>query len=92
MEGSSDRTELPKVLKKILPHSKSAVKCAYGEKLKHNTQKIWQKSPWYKQMKNTDPTTPSHKYIDLIMDLPQKITSILSQLRMGHAPLAKHLH
>jgi hypothetical protein len=44
------------------------------------------------RMKKTDPTTPSRKYIDLITDLPRKIASILSQLRTGHAPLAKHLH
>jgi hypothetical protein len=82
MEGSSNRTELLKVLKKVLTHSKSTVKCTYGKKLKHNTQKTWQKSPQYKQMKNTDPTTPSCKYIDLIMALPWKIASILLQLRM----------
>jgi len=68
------------------------VKCAHSEKLKCNTQKAWQKSPWYNWMKKTDPTTPSCKYINLITDLPWKIASILSQLRMGHAPLAKHLH
>jgi ribonuclease HI len=91
-EGSSNVAKLPRALKKALPHSKSAVKCAYGEKLKRNAQKAWQKSPQYKQMKSIDPTTPSRKYIDLITDLPWKIASILSQLRTGHAPLAKYLH
>jgi len=43
-------------------------------------------------MKKTNPTTPSRKYINLITDLPQKVASILLQLRTGHAPLAKHLH
>ena len=43
-------------------------------------------------MKNTDPTAPSNKYVDLITPLPWKLASILSQLRTGHAPLAKHLH
>jgi zinc-binding in reverse transcriptase len=91
-EGSSDMSELPKVLKKALPHSKSTVKCAYSEKLKRNAQKGWQKSPRYKQMEKTDPTTPSCRYVDLIMDLLRKIASILLQLRTGHAPLAKHLN
>jgi len=68
------------------------VKCTHSEKLKCNAQKTWQKSPQYEQMKKTDPTTPSCKYVDLITDLLQKIASILSQLRTGHAPLAKHLH
>lgn len=75
-------SEVPKVLKKALPHSKSAVKCTYGEKSKCNTQKGWQKPPWYEQMKKTNPTTPLCKYVNLIMDLPQKIASILLQLRM----------
>jgi hypothetical protein len=91
-EGSSDSTELLKVLKKVLPHSKSAMKCKYSKKLKCNAQKTWQKLPWYKWMKNTNPTTPSCKYIYLITDLPWKIASILSQLRMEHTTLAKHLH
>jgi len=44
-EGSTDTSGLPKALKKALPHSKSAMKCAYGEKLKCNAQKAWQKLP-----------------------------------------------
>jgi hypothetical protein len=43
-------------------------------------------------MKKMDPKTPSTKYIDLVMPLPRKLASVLSQLRMGHTPLAKHLH
>jgi len=43
-------------------------------------------------MMKTDPTTPSNRYINLITKLPRKLASILPQLRMGHAPLAKHLH
>jgi L-asparaginase II len=42
-------------------------------------------------MKKTDPAAPSSKYIDLITGLPRKHASILTQLRTGHAPLAKHL-
>jgi ribonuclease HI len=38
-EGSSDTQDLPKILKKTLPYSKSAMKWAYGEKLKCNAQK-----------------------------------------------------
>jgi ribonuclease HI len=91
-EGSSDTRDLPKILKKTLPHSKSAMKWAYGEKLKRNAQKAWQKSPRFMKMKKTDPTAPSNKYIHLITNLLRKIASILSQLRTGHTPLAKHLH
>jgi hypothetical protein len=68
------------------------MKWAYNEKLKRRAQKIWQKSPRFERMKKTDPTTPSDKYIKLITNLPRKLASILTQLRTGHAPLAKHLH
>ena len=53
---------------------------------------MWQKSPRYEKMKRTDPTAPSNKYIKLITNLPRKLASILTQLRTGHSPLAKHLH
>ena len=43
-------------------------------------------------MKKTDPTASSHNYIKLTSKLPRKHTSILTQLRTGHIPLAKHLH
>jgi ribonuclease HI len=39
MEGSSDTQELPKILRKMLPHSKSMMQWAFTEKLKHNAQK-----------------------------------------------------
>jgi hypothetical protein len=43
-------------------------------------------------MKDLEPTAPSKKYLMLITPLPRKAASILTQLRTGHAPLAKHLH
>ena len=43
-------------------------------------------------MKKMDPTAMSNKYLTLIAALPRKAASILTQLRIGHAPLAKHLH
>jgi ribonuclease HI len=59
-EGSSEREKLPRYLKKQLPYNKSAMKAAHNEKLKRRTQKIWQKSPRYEKMKNTDPTAHTH--------------------------------
>ena len=90
-DGSSDTEKLPKILKKPLPRSKTAIKWAYNEKLKRTTQKLWQKSKRYDRMKKSDPAAPSSKYVDLITGLPRKHASILTQLRTGHAPLAKHL-
>jgi hypothetical protein len=90
--GSSDVNTLPKMLKKPLPHSKSAIRWAYSEKLKKCAQKLWEMSPQYEQMKKTEPKAPSNRYLELIAPLPRKIASILMQLRIGHIPLAKHLH
>jgi len=91
-EGSSNIRDLPMLLRKMLPCSKSAAKWTHNEKLKHLAQKNWQKSKHFDRMKKMDPTTPSSKYINLVTKLPRKLASILSQLKMGHAPLAKHLH
>jgi hypothetical protein len=46
-EGGSSVDELPKILRKNLPHSKSAIKQVYREKLKHRAQKSWNRSPQY---------------------------------------------
>jgi ribonuclease HI len=45
--GSSDMNTLPKMLKRPLPHSKSAIRWAYSEKLKRRAQKLWEMSPRY---------------------------------------------
>ena len=83
---------LPKPLRKILPHSKSALKWDYSKKLKVCAQKAWEASPHHALLKKTDPTAVSTKYLKLIMDIPRKHASILMQLYTGHTPLAKHLH
>ena len=91
-EGSSTANRLPKYLQEPLPQSKSASIQAFNEKLKAQTKKEWVKSPRFDRMKNTDPTAPSSEFLKLTAKLPRKLTSILTQLRTGHAPLAKHLH
>jgi hypothetical protein len=91
-DGSSDANLLPRYLRNPLPHSKSAQLQAFNEKLKVEAQKAWQKSPRYTRMKITDPSAPSNKFLKLTAQLPRTLTSILTQLQTGHAPLAKHLH
>ena len=91
-EGSSDEHKLPKMLRRTLPHSRSAVKWVHNETLKQHAQKGWKTSKRYNKMMKTDPTTPSNRYINLVTKLPRKLASILAQLRTGHAPLAKHLY
>ena len=91
-EGSSNATILLAQLKDPLLYSKSAIKCAYSGKLQQKAQWTWEKSLWFNRMKDMEPTTPSKAYIKLIANLPRWLASTLTQLRTGHAPLAKHLH
>ena len=46
----------------------------------------------YSRVKSTDSTVRSKKYLKLVESIPGKHASILTQLRTGHIPLAKHLH
>ena len=92
VEGSSVLQQLPNLLKTKLPISKSAAKQAYIAKLKKRMQLDWKKSRRYHRMKATDPVAPSSKYLKLIIDMPRKQVSLLTQLHTGHIPLAKHLH
>jgi ribonuclease HI len=91
-DGSSNHNHLPSYLHNSLPHSKSAKIQTFNAKLKMEAQKAWLKSPRYAKMKATDPTAPANTFLKLTAQLPRKLTSILTQLRTGHAPLAKHLH
>jgi ribonuclease HI len=91
-EGSSDERELPDQLRTPLPRSKSALICANNEKLKNKAQILWQESPRYARLHKTDPVAPSNDYLKLVASLPRRLASTLTQLRTGHAPLAKFLH
>ena len=92
MEGSSDQKTLPKPLKKMLLYSKSALKWDFSKKLKAQVQKLWEASPQHVLLKKTDPMAILLRYLKLITDMPRKHASILTQLRTGHTPLAKHLY
>ena len=75
----------------MLPHSKLAAKQAFHKKLKDKAQIAWEKSPQYRRMQFTDPTTPSNDYINLITTMPRKSASIIMQIKTKHIPLANYL-
>ena len=84
--GSSHIMKLPKLLTKVLPYSKLAAKQAFHKKLKDKAQITWEKSPQYRSMKFTDPTTPSNNYINLVTPLPRKSASVIMQIKTKHIP------
>ena len=89
--GSSHISKLPKLLTKALPHSKSASKQAFHEKLKDKTQLAWEKSPWYRTMQHTDPNVPSNEFIKLISPLPRRSARVITQIKTKHFPLVNYL-
>jgi hypothetical protein len=86
-DGSSANNQIPAYLHNPIPQSKSATTQNFNVKLKIQAQKEWVKSPRYNRMKKTDPNNPSNAFLKLTEQLPRKLTSILTQLRTGHAPL-----
>jgi hypothetical protein len=74
-EGSSATNKLPKLLRKKLPYSKSAMIQSFGEK--ESTIGI-DNITAIQQDEKDNPTTPSIKYLKLITPLPRKLASILS--------------
>ena len=89
--NSASPNKLPKPLLTVLPHSRSAAKQAHRSLIKEKTQQLWTQSPRFTRMKHTDSRSPSTDYANLISSLPRKAASIITQLRMGHIPLAKYL-
>ena len=90
--GTSPPSKLPDSLTKTLPFSRSALKQAFRNQIKKETQAKWVVSSRYARMKHTDPSSPSTSYVKAISTLPRKSTSMIMQLRTGHIPLAKYLH
>ncbi|KDR80086.1 hypothetical protein GALMADRAFT_44463, partial [Galerina marginata CBS 339.88] len=57
-EGSSDQRDLPAPLRKKLPHSKSATRQNFVQKLKKAAKKEWATSPRFQRMEKFDKSLP----------------------------------
>ena len=90
--GSSDEDLLPDFLKGTLPSSVAASKQHVKRITGISTEKWWKRSKCYKRIRAVDPTLPSKTYITATGNLSRAQTSVLTQLRTGHAPLNQHLH
>jgi ribonuclease HI len=89
-----DTNALPKILKKPLKYSKSAVNQAKKKKIKVTWTCRWNKSPHAQKTKHINPSLPSPKFLKLIsnLDISRKGASWLFQLQSGHFPLNAYLH
>lgn len=89
---SSPKKDLPKMLKKNLPVSKSAVKQKFKGELKKASLEKWEKYAEGKFIAKTAPDLPSKKHCEKLGELSRKGACIWTQLKTGHIGLNKHLH
>ena len=75
-----------------LPISISAIKQMITKSTKKEIGIWWKRSPRFKQTKCINHSFPSNKYIKITSSLNRRQTSILTQIRTGHAPINSHLH
>lgn len=90
---SSLPKDLPRVLRKApLPRSLSAARQHHTAYLNTCWQFNWKKSRRYaNRLHLIDPSLPSPKYLKAIDNLTRSQAAVITQLRIGHAPLNGHL-
>lgn len=89
---SSDPSRLPRILRKPLPASRSAVKQAFEAKLKERAKEAWKSSTRYTRISAIDQSLPGPSFGKMISGIPRRSASLILQLRTGHAPINLHLH
>jgi ribonuclease HI len=89
---SSPLSRLPGSLQDELPQNTSAARRIFREKLKKEHAETFRASPRFERFSQVDPSAPSSKYRKITDNLKRHQSSIITQLRTGHAPLNYHLH
>jgi len=95
---SSDARSLPQSLvnrngtQLKLPISKAALKQQTNKNLRKEAATIMKTSPRYTRLHEIDASAPSKHFLELVEKLPRNQSTLLFQLRTGHAPLNRHLH
>ncbi|KAJ3572025.1 hypothetical protein NP233_g3370 [Leucocoprinus birnbaumii] len=88
---SSQRQDLPAIIRNPLRSSKSALRQAKTEETKRSWKEEWQKSPRFERMNSVDPNHPYNRFREWRDDLDRNQGSILVQLRSGHLPINVYL-
>ncbi|PPQ75777.1 hypothetical protein CVT25_013428, partial [Psilocybe cyanescens] len=90
--SSSQRTDLPAILRGILPISASAERQVYHAELMQIWKSRWDSSPRAARFKQVDPEFTFAKFRKVSFCLNRAQSSLLVQVRTGHIPLNAHLH
>jgi len=83
---------LPIPLRQKIPVGKSVAYQGYMKKIQKSSAEWFTNSLRYHHMREIDRSIPSSKLRKDTHDLTCRQMSLLVQLRLGHAPLNKHLH
>ena len=92
---SSTDKDLPGYIRKAMKRSISALRQEHSKKANAEWKKEWNESERFKRFKAPDIVSPSSKkFLSLISGhrIPRKMSSLIFQLRVGHAPLNGYLH
>ena len=83
--------QLPKTLRKRLPHSASRARQNHAQELKAIAARRWTEAPRGRRMKHIDDMLPSGNFAKLVKPLARRHANLLTQLRTGHVPLYAYL-
>jgi ribonuclease HI len=89
---TSKKKDLPKMLQKDMPASKSAEKQNFYNKIKKASTRRWKQYVVNKYMSKTAPDFPTKKHCETLGKLTRREASIWTQLKTGHIGLNKHLN
>lgn len=90
----SEACDLPPLLRKKLPLSKSALDMTLSKRIKAEATKVLRESKQWVRLQDIDPSMPSTAFRKTIVakNLTRGQGTLYMQLRSGHAPLNGHLH
>ena len=89
---SSSVNLLPKPLRKTLPYSISIIHQVRRLLIHHRWVHQWKMSPRYPRIWSINKSTPSKKWLQLVLGLLRAQALLILQLHMNCVPLNKYLH
>jgi hypothetical protein len=91
---TTDKSLLPSFLRRKLTINPAALKRKHNKTIKEQWKAKWRSSPRGARMAELDATTPSDTFLKRISSskLMRKVSSILTQICIGHIPLNRYLY
>lgn len=84
---SSNREDIPPLLRKPLPANVAALKQAHVKKLKERQAKLWRASKRWRMQDRLKLKLPSTSFAKITKEMKRREAALLIQFRLGHVPL-----